>query len=110
MSYFMLKNILQKFLRYFIAYIAQKRQPFFSERLPLFCQVQKRGLRFSLGRYGNDAAVAVATLESNNAVNECEERVILAHAYVLAGIVNRAALANDNVAGCAGLATPNLNT
>lgn len=67
-------------------------------------------LGFSLGLNGNDAAVAVATMESHRTVYECVERVVAAHAYVLTGIVHRATLANDDVTGHAGLATPNLNT
>lgn len=50
-----------------------------------------------------------AAMESNYTVNECIERVILAHAYVLTGIVSGAALANEDVAGYARLAAPNLN-
>lgn len=67
-------------------------------------------LGFSLGLYGNDAAVAVATVESYRTVYESVERVVAAHAYVLTGIVHRAALAYDDVTGHACLATPNLNT
>lgn len=48
-------------------------------------------------------------MEGNDAVNECVKRVVLTHTYVLSGIVNRTALANDDVAGYAGLAAPNLN-
>ncbi len=66
-------------------------------------------LSFSFGSYRNDATVALAAVESNNTVNESEERVVLAHAYILAGIVNRTALTNDDVASYAGLSTPNLN-
>ena len=67
-------------------------------------------LSLSLGSHGHDAAVAVAAVESNRSVNEGEERVVLAHADVLAGIVHGTALANDDVAGDALLAAPNLNT
>ena len=37
--------------------------------------------------------------EGNRAVNQCEERVILADTYVLARIVDSTSLANDDVAG-----------
>ena len=49
-------------------------------------------------------------MEFHLAVNECVERVVLAHTDVLAGIVHGTALANDDVAGDALLAAPNLNT
>ena len=66
------------------------------------------GLSLRLNR--NDATVALATLEHNHTVGEGEERVVAAHTYVFAGIVNCTALANDDVAGDASLATPDLNT
>ena len=68
-----------------------------------------KNLSFSFGRNGNHAAVAIAAMEGNHAVNECVKRVVLTHTYVLSGIVNRTALANDDVAGYAGLSAPNLN-
>ena len=66
------------------------------------------GLGLRLNR--NNAAVALTALEHHHTVGEGEERVVAAHTYVFAGIVNRAALANDDVAGSASLATPDLNT
>ena len=68
-----------------------------------------KNLSFSFGRNGNYAAVAIAAMEGNHAVNECVKRVVLTHTHVLSGIVNRTALANDDVAGNAGLSAPNLN-
>ncbi len=66
-------------------------------------------LSFSFGSYRNDATIALAAVESNNTVNESEERVILAHAYILTRVVNSTALTHDDVASHAGLTTPNLN-
>ena len=66
------------------------------------------GLGLGLNR--NNAAVALTALEHHHTVGEGEERVVAAHTYVFAGIVDRAALANDDVAGDASLATPDLNT
>ena len=49
-------------------------------------------LSFGLGIHRNVAAHArAATMEVYHAVNEGEERMILAHADVAAGVVNRAA-------------------
>lgn len=67
------------------------------------------GLCFSDGGNANDTAVAVATLEVNNAVGKSIERVIATHAYVSTGIMNSTALTYDDVACNAGLTTPNLN-
>lgn len=70
-------------------------------------------LCFGRNFYGNHAAVCPATVfaatEANNAVYQCVERVVAAHTYILAGVVGRTALANDDVAGDATLSSPNLN-
>ncbi len=66
-------------------------------------------LGFCFGKNGNYAAVAVAALEVYDSVGQGEERVILAHAHILSGIVDRTALADDDVTGNAGLTAPNLN-
>lgn len=67
-------------------------------------------LSFSLGLYGNNAAVAITTTENNYTVCQSIQSVVLTLSYVLTRIVNRTALANENVACYASLATPNLNT
>ncbi len=88
----------------------KKSAPRDEERTFLF--EESRGcpaLSFCLGLYGHHAAVALTTLEGNNAVGEGEERVVAAHADILARIVNRAALANDDVAGDASLTTPDFH-
>ena len=64
---------------------------------------------FSHGSNRYDAAVAVSAVEGNNAVFERIERVVLAHADILAGIVNRTALTDDDVTGDALLTAPDLN-
>lgn len=63
-------------------------------------EVHKKSLSlcFSFGFNRNDAAVAVATMEAHRAVNEGEQRVVAAHADVLARVMHSAALANDDVA------------
>ena len=61
---------------------------------------------------GDDAderAVLTAFVELHDAVDEGVEGVILAHADVLAGVVDRAALTDDDVAGDALLTAENLN-
>lgn len=75
----------------------------------LFSRSLNQALSLCIGRYSYDAAVALSAVEGNNAVNKSEEGVILTHAYILTGIVYSTTLANDDVAGNAGLSTPNLN-
>lgn len=48
--------------------------------------------------------------EGNRAVNQCEERVILADTYVLARIVDSTSLANDDVASFSELTTEKFDT
>lgn len=62
-----------------------------------------------MGKYRNNAAVTVATLESNYAVSKGIECVVAAHTDIFAGIVYSTALANDDVSGDASLTAPNLN-
>ena len=57
----------------------------------------------------NNTAVAVATVEVHRTIYEGIERVVLTHAYVATGIVNRAALTNDDVACYASLSAIDLN-
>ena len=70
-------------------------------------------LCFSLSFDRNHASVltsSVATfLESHYAVYQCVKSVVLAHAYVSTGIVNRTTLAHDDVASHALLSTVNLH-
>ena len=81
--------------------------PNISERPQRLMVNYSLGLCF--GKYRYDTAVAVATLEVDYAVNQSEERVVLAHTDILAGIVNRTALTHDDVTGDAILTAPNLN-
>ena len=55
------------------------------------------------------AAVAAVVGELYCAVNQRIERVVAAHAYILAGIMNRTSLADDDVACYASLAATYLN-
>ena len=61
------------------------------------------------GNNADVAAVLAAFVEFHHAVDESVERVVLAHADVLAGVVGCAALADDDVAGDAFLTAKNLN-
>lgn len=62
------------------------------------------------GNHADVAAVLSAFVELHHAVDEGVQGVILAHTHVLAGVVGRAALADDDVAGDALLTAKNLNT
>ena len=53
---------------------------------------------FAQRRYAYIRFAFAFLAELHGSVYESEERVVLAHAYVLAGIVHRSALTNDNVA------------
>ena len=61
------------------------------------------------GKYGDVRTVFAAFVELNDAVDKCKEGVVLTHADVLAGVVGRAALADNDVAGDALLTAENLN-
>ena len=66
--------------------------------------------RLCLGGSHVDKLAAVLSFgEHNHAIDEGEESVILTHAYVLAGMMNGAALALQNVAGLAVAATEDLD-
>ncbi len=56
---------------------------------------------FRLNR--NRASVQTAFLEGNHSVYQCVKRMIATHAYVLARVVYRTALTNDDVTGDARL-------
>ena len=62
------------------------------------------------GLYGHRATVETSLLEGNDTVREGIERVVAAHADILAGIVLCATLTNDDVASYAVLTTKNLHT
>jgi hypothetical protein len=49
-------------------------------------------------------------VELHHAIDKGEERVVLSHTHILTGVVDSAALADDNVAGDAFLTAKNLNT
>ena len=57
------------------------------------------GPLFGQGGYAHVGLAFAFLAEGYRAVYQCEEGVIFAHAYVLAGVVYRTALANDDVAG-----------
>ena len=63
--------------------------------------------------FGNDrydALITRALVEIHHAIYESVEGVVLTYAYIGAGVVLRAALANDDVTCDHFLATPNLHT
>ena len=68
------------------------------------------GLCFGDGFYRNERLVFSFLFEYNHTVGEGEQGVILAHAYIFAGVVLGAALTNDDVAGDYFLTAEHLNT
>ena len=62
------------------------------------------------GDDADEAAVLTAFVKLHDAVDEGVERVVLTHADVLAGVVDGAALTDDDVAGDSLLTTENLHT
>ena len=61
------------------------------------------------GQDADEGAVLAAFVELHHAVDEGVEGVIFAHTHVLAGVVDGATLADNDVAGHALLTTENLN-
>ena len=57
------------------------------------------------GKDGDKGLAFFLLLEFDNAVTQCIQSVILAHTDILAGIVLRAALTNDDVASDSSLST-----
>ncbi len=54
---------------------------------------------FLCGKDGNEGAILTALMELDDTVNQSIESVILTHTHVLAGVMSRATLANDDIAG-----------
>ena len=65
----------------------------FRKSLPVF----ESGLRYRLNRYKGLAFLLL--FENDHTVSQGEERVVFADTYVFAGVVLRAALTHDNIAG-----------
>ena len=61
------------------------------------------------GKHGDVTTIFAAFVELDNTINKSEEGVILAHTDILARVVDRTALTDDNVAGDALLTAKNLN-
>ncbi len=57
------------------------------------------------GKDGNEGSAFFLLLEFDDAVTQCIQSVILAHTDILAGIVLRATLTNEDVASDGGLST-----
>ena len=73
----------------------------------------KTNLSLAALREGDNRHVTLVTgflLEFHDALAQSEQRVVLANTDVGAGIVLRAALANDDGAGRSGLTTKDFNT
>ena len=62
------------------------------------------------GLYCYHTAVTAVVGKLDCTINKCIEGVVAAHADILAGIVNSAPLAYDDVAGYTSLTTTNLYT
>ena len=60
--------------------------------------------------HGDVRSVLVGFLELDNAVAQGEQGVVLAHTDILAGVVDGASLADDNVTSFGNLATEDLQT
>ena len=60
--------------------------------------------------HAHKRAVLASFVELHHSIDKGEERVVLSHTHILTGVVDSAALADDNVAGDAFLTAKNLNT
>ena len=76
----------------------------------LIVRVYCRLLSFRYRGDVDEAATVTTGGESNGAINESVEGVVLAHAHVQTGMVNGATLTLDDVACLGKLTTKNLNT
>lgn len=68
----------------------------------------KPGLLCFSGLDVDELAAFFAFSEDNHTVDQCEQCVVLSHAYVETGVMNCTALTLDDVAGFAMLTTENL--
>ena len=66
-------------------------------------------LGLSFRNYRNITLVALALVELNSSVDECVERVVLTHSNIVASIVLRATLTNDDVTSYNLLTAKNLH-
>ena len=66
-------------------------------------------LCLSFRYYRNIAFVLAALAKVHNTVDKCEERIVFTDAHVLAGVVFRATLTNDDVTSSNLLSAINLN-
>ena len=62
------------------------------------------------GHYAHIGLVLALLAERYRSVNECEQRVVLTHTYILTGVVYRTTLADDDVAGLSELTAEQLDT
>ena len=65
---------------------------------------------FGSGNDGHKGFVLAAFVELDDAVAECEEGMVLTHAYILTRIVDGATLTDDDIASDAGLTTIDFDT
>lgn len=74
------------------------------------CGFAGSGLCFGDGSDVDELAAVLAFGEGYDAVDECVDGVVLAHAYVEAGVVNSAALTFDDIAGFGKLTAEEFHT
>ena len=80
------------------------KKPAMERAFILFCWCVLLG-----GDNADKGTILTAFVELHHTVDEGVERMVLAHTDILAGIVGRTALADDDVAGDALLTAENLN-
>ena len=68
-------------------------------------QNYEKNVLLCCGNNGDKTTILTAFVELDHAVDKSEQRMILTHSNILTGIVNGAALTDDNVTGDALLAT-----
>jgi len=76
----------------------------------VLCWFSKLGFApFGEGNNRDKALVACFLFEFNHTVGQRVQGVVFANTYVVTGVVRRAALANNDVAGDSGLTAKNLH-
>jgi hypothetical protein len=59
--------------------------------------------------YADKGLIAFSLPELHHTIGECKQRIVLANTYILAGVILRPALTNDDIAGNGGLTTVDLH-
>jgi hypothetical protein len=94
-----------------LLWLENKKLPANDRELLFFCQYYLIYRLFSIldGENGNVGFVVFPAAEFNDTIYEGKQGVVLAHAYIQAGVVNRATLTDNDVTGLCSLSTINLN-